>query len=358
MATAMWRMNGAGEKMSGAALLLLGALLLNNGLMCLGDDTEAPTVVDASLDATTGAPDSPAPVVPEATSETPVRADATTGAVTGPPLAVSVITNITSSLLEVAAQETGKSTPEPSAVPSDATEAPAAPTHLETKAPETKAPLKLVVPVVNCVVKEGIKAEHVKAVVTTSTCEETMEALRAAPAAWCAAEVCRLDVSQDGNSILVASPDATPSVIKAALQGEKIKEMLGVSGVESSSSGPGASVFVGVLLTGLLVAAGLIGGYCFKNRRTPGDKGTRLAEEAYPVDVENQGNTLVSVAPLNPPPETQEPAETTEIPEPKEPAEVPEKPIENGEAPEEVKVDPPPPTNGTSTAAKTADTEL
>ena len=37
--------------------------------------------------------------------------------------------------------------------------------------------------------------------------EETMEALRAAPAAWCAAEVCRLDVSQDGNSILVASPD-------------------------------------------------------------------------------------------------------------------------------------------------------
>ena len=84
-------------------------------------------------------------MVPEATSETPVRADATTGAVTGPPLAVSVITNITSSLLEVAAQETGKSTPEPSAVPSDATEAPAAPTHLETKAPETKAPLKLVV---------------------------------------------------------------------------------------------------------------------------------------------------------------------------------------------------------------------
>ena len=30
MATAMWRMNGAGEKMSGAALLLLGALLLNS----------------------------------------------------------------------------------------------------------------------------------------------------------------------------------------------------------------------------------------------------------------------------------------------------------------------------------------
>ncbi|CAL8275419.1 unnamed protein product [Boreogadus saida] len=326
--------------------------------MCLGDETEAPTVMDASLDATTGAPGSPAPVVPEATSEPPVRADdATTGAVTGPPPAVSVVTDV-AGLLEVAAQETGRSTPE-TAAEVYVTDAPAAPTDLETKAPETEAPLKLVVPVVKCVVKEDIKDEHVKAVVTTSTCEETTVALQAAPAAWCAGEVCRLDVSQDGNSILVASPDATPSVIKAALQGEKIKESLGVSGVESSSSGPGgASVFVGVLLTGLLVAAGLIGGYCFKNRRAPGDKGTRLAEESYPVDVENQGNTLVSVAPLNPPPETQEPAETTEIPEPKEPVEVPEKPIENGEAPEEVKVDPPPPTNGTSTAAKTADTEL
>lgn len=63
------------------------------------------------------------------------------------------------------------------------------------------------------------------------------------------------------------------------------------------------------------------------------------AEEAYPVDQENQGNTLVSVAPLNPPPETQE------------------KPSVNGESPEAAKTQPPPPTNGHSTA-KTADTEL
>lgn len=62
------------------------------------------------------------------------------------------------------------------------------------------------------------------------------------------------------------------------------------------------------------------------------------AEEAYPVDKENQGNTLVSEAPLNPPPETQE------------------KPNVNGESPEAEK-NPPPPTNGHSTA-KTADTEL
>lgn len=62
------------------------------------------------------------------------------------------------------------------------------------------------------------------------------------------------------------------------------------------------------------------------------------AEEAYPVDQENQGNTLVSVAPLNPPPETQE------------------KPSVNGESPEAAKTEAPP-TNGHSTT-KTADTEL
>lgn len=63
------------------------------------------------------------------------------------------------------------------------------------------------------------------------------------------------------------------------------------------------------------------------------------AEEAHPLDQENQGSTLVSVAPLNPPPETQE------------------KPSVNGESPEAAKIQPPPPTNGHS-ATKTADTEM
>lgn len=64
------------------------------------------------------------------------------------------------------------------------------------------------------------------------------------------------------------------------------------------------------------------------------------AEEAHPVDQESQGNTLVSVAPLNPPPET------------------PEKPSANGESPEAAKTQEPPPTNGHSTTANTADTEM
>lgn len=63
------------------------------------------------------------------------------------------------------------------------------------------------------------------------------------------------------------------------------------------------------------------------------------AEEVNPVDQENQGNTLASDAPLNPPQETQE------------------KPSVNGESLEAVKTETSPPTNGHSTA-KTADTEL
>lgn len=63
------------------------------------------------------------------------------------------------------------------------------------------------------------------------------------------------------------------------------------------------------------------------------------AEESYMADEENQGNTLVSVAPLN-------------QPEPQ------EKPSLNGESQEAVKPQTPPAaTNGHSTT-KTADTEL
>lgn len=57
------------------------------------------------------------------------------------------------------------------------------------------------------------------------------------------------------------------------------------------------------------------------------------------MDQDNQGNTLVSVAPLSQPTET------------------PEKPSVNGESPEAVKTEPAPPTNGHSTT-NTADTEM
>ncbi|MGH0133541.1 UNVERIFIED_CONTAM: hypothetical protein FKN15_035320 [Acipenser sinensis] len=61
------------------------------------------------------------------------------------------------------------------------------------------------------------------------------------------------------------------------------------------------NVLVSLVITGLLLAALLIGGYCYKNRKTGSSKGERLNEDLYQVDSENQDGTLVSVAPLHPP---------------------------------------------------------
>ncbi|KAK9954470.1 hypothetical protein ABG768_016532 [Culter alburnus] len=108
---------------------------------------------------------------------------------------------------------------------------------------------------------------------------------------------------------------------------------------ENANSGSSPAVFVSVLVTGLLLAAIIVGTYYFKCHRRSNGKGMKLAEESYMADEENQGNTLVSVAPLN-------------QPEPQ------EKPSLNGESQEAVKPQTPPAaTNGHSTT-KTADTEL
>ncbi|GAA6107028.1 uncharacterized protein cd34 isoform X1 [Tachysurus ichikawai] len=99
-----------------------------------------------------------------------------------------------------------------------------------------------------------------------------------------------------------------------------------------------ANVFVPVLLTGLILAALLIGIYVWKNHCHTKKSAIKLAEDSYMADEENQGNTLVSVAPLNPPENL-------------------EKPSLNGESLEVVKTqNPPTSTNGHSTAK--ADTEL
>ncbi|RXN35866.1 hematopoietic progenitor cell antigen CD34 [Labeo rohita] len=92
-------------------------------------------------------------------------------------------------------------------------------------------------------------------------------------------------------------------------------------------------VLISLLITGLLLAALLIAGYLLKINREQ-SKGLRLAEDSFQVDQENQGNTLLSVAPLP----QQEPLD---------------KPIINGESPES------PPTNGHSaTQTQVADTPM
>ncbi|XP_051948109.1 uncharacterized protein LOC127619288 [Xyrauchen texanus] len=105
---------------------------------------------------------------------------------------------------------------------------------------------------------------------------------------------------------------------------------------EKAKSSP--AVFVSVLVTGLLIAAIVVATYYFKCHRRTSPNGIKLAE-SFIADEENQGNTLVSVAPLNQP-------------------ELQEKPSLNGESQETVKTQTPPAaTNGHSTT-KTADTEL
>ncbi|KAF7662100.1 hypothetical protein LDENG_00245270 [Lucifuga dentata] len=318
MAASMWRMNGLWRGM--ALVLVLCALLLNNGVMCQEDDTTTATD-PGTADADPGA--SPAPTDNDATTGSENGDTASSPAASLDVTILTAIPNIDSQ----GGEDTSGTSGTPAAPNAGAV------TDLAAEGSKSEAPV-LVVPEVKCVGKEDIDKNYaVKAMVNTNDCEATKKVLQENPASWCNLDKCNLEVFQQDSAVLMASPDAKPSTLAGALQ--SVKEKLGVTDVETPSSG--SSVFVVVLLTGLLLAAALIGGYCLKFRRGSDAKGMRLAEEAYPVDQENQGNTLVSVAPLNPPPETQE------------------KPSVNGESPEAAKTEPPP-TNGST--AKTADTEL
>ncbi|RVE70964.1 hypothetical protein OJAV_G00069740 [Oryzias javanicus] len=198
-------------------------------------------------------------------------------------------------------------------------------------------PLQDVVPDVKCVAKkEDLHTSTVRAEVETKDCEETKRIIEEKPAGWCRQDSCQIIIYQDGTKLMVSSNETEPVTMERALQSERLKNDLGVTKTEIISSS--RSVFVGLLVTGLLAAIALTVGY-FKCQRRPAAKGAGLAQEASPVDPESQGNTLASEAPLNPPPETQE------------------KPNINGESPEAEKTQSPPPTNGHSNA-KTADTEL
>lgn len=200
--------------------------------------------------------------------------------------------------------------------------------------------IKAVVPTVQCVGQTDVpQSNAVMAVVETDDCETTKRIIQENAAGWCQMENCHLKIFQEGNQLLVASEDAPLGTLAKALQSERLKDKLGVTKATAPSSS-GSSVFVGVLVSGLLAAAAITAGYWGCQRRAEGT-GLKLAEEGSPVDQENQenqGNTLVSVAPLNPPTETEE------------------KPNINGESPEAAKT-PTPPTNG-HTPSKTADTEL
>ncbi|XP_014002267.1 uncharacterized protein [Salmo salar] len=195
----------------------------------------------------------------------------------------------------------------------------------------------LVNPNVECVDKEAVKdKDAVKVELSSETsCLETKRILE--DSAWCTGD-CNLQVFQEENSntLVLTRADGGVKELSESLVSEGIKGQLGVVEAAPQWGTHTPIVLVPLLITGLLLAAAIIGCYYMKNNRGHNAKGMRLAEEAYPVDEENHGNTLVSVAPLNPP-------------------EILEKPA-NGDSQEAAKTQPPP-TNGHSTT-KTADTEL
>ncbi|KAM4610139.1 uncharacterized protein cd34 [Polymixia lowei] len=353
MSATMWRMNGPWRRM--ALALVLGVLLFHSGVMCDDDATDAPAADPTDSPTDAGATDAadqlasgatPVPGGADPADDTAATVPADTAATAAPGdvsfnvgVQIDQLTTPPNTDSQGGAGTSGTSGTSAApgvleALDNKGTNAPAA----NPIVPETQAPRRLVVPAVTCVDEGAITEDSaIKATVTTSDCEETKNIIQTNPAAWCLLENCNLNVFQKGNELRMTSPDAQANTLAEVLQSENLKGPLGVSDIKTPASS-GSSVFVAVLLTGLLLAAGLIGGYFLKTRRGTDAKGIRLAEETYPVDEENQGNTLVSVAPLNAPPETQE------------------KPSVNGEAPEEVKTEPPP-SNGHS-AAKTADTEL
>ncbi|XP_068162117.1 hematopoietic progenitor cell antigen CD34 [Antennarius striatus] len=325
---AMWRMNGLWRKMAGVVLLC--ALLLSNEVICQDDAPEDATDVPADADAAdasavTDVPDATA--APDTTLAPEAGADPTAAAGDEPVTPAAGDVSLPLDVVRVV-------------MDGDSQDGDAGPTAGD----DAGAPADEL-PNVRCVTQDEISESNaVKLEVTTADCEETKRVILENPETWCQKKMCDLKIFQDAQKALVASDSAKLSALAEAFKGDVAKDKLGATMVESpqssspSSSSSGSSVFVGVLVSGLLAALAITIGY-FKCQRRSDGKGARLAEEAYPADQENQGNTLVSVAPLNPPPETQE------------------KPSVNGESTEAAKTQTPPPTNGHSTA-KTADTEM
>ncbi|XP_027866833.1 hematopoietic progenitor cell antigen CD34 [Xiphophorus couchianus] len=309
MAASMWRMNGLCRSMTG--VLLLCALLFSSEVMCQDDSTP-------NIEASNAGTDAPAAVSTLNPGPTVVPSDGPSGDSAGFTVAPE---NVPTSRHN---DQDGGTLGNPkdlniSRVITD--------THVPKISPE-----------IECVGEGEIHEQSaVKAEVTTKDCEATKRIFEDNLAHWCSSEKCDLKIFQENSNVLMTSSDAKLSSLAGSLKSEALKGELGLKNVNVPPSS-NSSVFVGVLVTGLLAALGMIVGY-FKCQRKPETKGEKLAEEAFPVDQENQGNTLASEAPLNPPPETQE------------------KPSVNGESLEAVKTETSPPTNGHSTA-KTADTEL
>ncbi|KAK3574907.1 hypothetical protein QTP86_018371 [Hemibagrus guttatus] len=171
---------------------------------------------------------------------------------------------------------------------------------------------------------------------TFSSCEENKAKIQSILEHLCGDDS-KLEIYQkDHSKEMFISGECVEGDVKGMtdkFDNDNIKHKVGVVEAEPDLVNHSPTVLISVLIAGLLLAALLILAYIVKTRRTEA-KGARLAEELFEVDEQNQGNTLLSVAPLPP----QEPVE---------------KPTTNGESLDS------PPTNGHSASqTPVADSEM
>ncbi|XP_029550200.1 hematopoietic progenitor cell antigen CD34 isoform X2 [Salmo trutta] len=136
----------------------------------------------------------------------------------------------------------------------------------------------------------------------SSSCEETRSKIESVLEHLCGVD-CKLEVFQEDNSneILIFGQyiEADAQGMAEKFNNDNIKDKIDFEEAVPRWEKNSKLVLVSLLLTGLLLAILLIAGYYLKTHRPP-PKGARLAEEGFQVDEENQANTLVSVAPLQP----------------------------------------------------------
>lgn len=188
-----------------------------------------------------------------------------------------------------------------------------------------------------CVDKKTVQDKHVLLKLkASSTCEKTKDSIQSVLDILCG-EDCKLEIHQidNTNEVIVYgdSIEADPEGMAGKFNIDNIRDKVDVEEAVASMGQRSKIVLISLLIAGLLLAALLIAGYILKTHRGK-SKGMRLAEDSFQMDQENQGNTLLSVAPLP----QQEPLD---------------KPIINGESPDS------PPTNGHSaTQTQVADTPM
>ncbi|KAK6472015.1 hematopoietic progenitor cell antigen CD34-like isoform X1 [Huso huso] len=161
---------------------------------------------------------------------------------------------------------------------------------------------------VHCVSKEDIQDKDAiqLELKEETTCEEFIQSILNVKHKLCNDDSeCSIAIYQKPRSknILISSSKITenPKDMASYFNDENVKDQLGLMTAAPHWRKHSPSVLVSLVITGLLLAALLIGGYCYKNRVTGSSKGERLNEDLYQVDSDNQDGTLVSVAPLHPP---------------------------------------------------------